>query len=117
MRRVCVICGESFELMPDKPGLSTHCPRCSPSYEEPKFRAKVSWEGKQTPIVEVTTDVAGADAFNKAQKRFGCSPLRTMCVNPQPFGGGGGGGADRKDGAGPGAEYTSPLGEKHTTKR
>jgi hypothetical protein len=25
----CVICGEEFELMPDKPGFANRCPECS----------------------------------------------------------------------------------------
>jgi hypothetical protein len=27
--KVCAICGEEFELKPDKPGFATHCPDCS----------------------------------------------------------------------------------------
>jgi hypothetical protein len=27
--RKCVICGEEFELKPDKPGFANHCPECS----------------------------------------------------------------------------------------
>jgi len=29
--KVCLICGEEFELKPDKPGFATHCPDCSTS--------------------------------------------------------------------------------------
>jgi hypothetical protein len=29
--KVCVLCGEEFELKPDKPGFATHCPECSES--------------------------------------------------------------------------------------
>jgi hypothetical protein len=29
--KVCGVCGEEFELKPDKPGFSTHCPECSES--------------------------------------------------------------------------------------
>jgi hypothetical protein len=27
--RVCVVCGEEFELKPDKPGFANRCPECS----------------------------------------------------------------------------------------
>ena len=27
--RTCVICGEEFELKPDKPGFANRCPECS----------------------------------------------------------------------------------------
>jgi hypothetical protein len=27
--RICVICGEEFELKPDKPGFANRCPSCS----------------------------------------------------------------------------------------
>jgi hypothetical protein len=27
--KVCVICGEEFELKPDKPGFANRCPSCS----------------------------------------------------------------------------------------
>ncbi len=27
--KVCVLCGEEFELKPDKPGFATHCPNCT----------------------------------------------------------------------------------------
>jgi hypothetical protein len=30
--KVCVVCGEEFELRPDKPGFANRCPECS----EPK---------------------------------------------------------------------------------
>jgi hypothetical protein len=29
--KVCAICGEEFELKPDKPGFATHCPDCTES--------------------------------------------------------------------------------------
>ncbi|PWT73137.1 MAG: hypothetical protein C5B46_05885 [Proteobacteria bacterium] len=33
--RTCVICGEEFELRPDKPGFANRCPDCStPEAEE-----------------------------------------------------------------------------------
>jgi len=27
--KVCVVCGEEFELRPDKPGFANRCPSCS----------------------------------------------------------------------------------------
>jgi hypothetical protein len=31
--KTCVICGEEFELKPDKPGFANRCPECSASDE------------------------------------------------------------------------------------
>ncbi|HVP55794.1 MAG TPA: hypothetical protein VMU45_12455 [Candidatus Eisenbacteria bacterium] len=28
-KRVCAVCGEEFELKPDKPGFANRCPACS----------------------------------------------------------------------------------------
>ena len=28
-KRTCVVCGEEFELKPDKPGFANRCPECS----------------------------------------------------------------------------------------
>ena len=36
-RKVCSICGEEFELRPDKPGFADRCPACSEP--EPAERA------------------------------------------------------------------------------
>jgi predicted amidophosphoribosyltransferase len=34
--KTCVVCGEEFELKPDKPGFANRCPECSaPEAEEP----------------------------------------------------------------------------------
>jgi hypothetical protein len=27
--KICIICGEEFELKPDKPGFANRCPECS----------------------------------------------------------------------------------------
>lgn len=32
--KTCKICGEQFELKPDKPGLAIHCPDCSDAEAE-----------------------------------------------------------------------------------
>ena len=29
--KICVVCGEEFELKPDKPGFANRCPECSVS--------------------------------------------------------------------------------------
>jgi hypothetical protein len=35
--KVCAICQEEFELMPDKPGFANRCPECSaPEQDTPK---------------------------------------------------------------------------------
>jgi hypothetical protein len=37
--RTCVVCGEGFELKPDKPGFANRCPPCSePEIAEPEER-------------------------------------------------------------------------------
>ena len=37
--KTCVICGEEFELKPDKPGYANRCPECS-APEEPDDKNK-----------------------------------------------------------------------------
>jgi len=32
--KVCTVCGEEFELKPDKPGFANRCPDCSESESE-----------------------------------------------------------------------------------
>lgn len=32
--KVCAICGEEFELRPDKPGFANRCPSCSAEEDE-----------------------------------------------------------------------------------
>jgi hypothetical protein len=36
--RTCAVCGEEFELKPDKPGFANRCPACS-APEEPEAKA------------------------------------------------------------------------------
>ena len=33
--KTCVVCGEEFELKPDKPGFANRCPECSVADEKP----------------------------------------------------------------------------------
>jgi hypothetical protein len=37
--KVCAICGDEFELKPDKPGLAIHCPSCTEDEAEKKANA------------------------------------------------------------------------------
>lgn len=32
--KICAVCGEEFELKPDKPGFANRCPECSTSAAE-----------------------------------------------------------------------------------
>ncbi len=34
----CVICGEKFELRPDKPGFANRCPDCTDAEEDPRAK-------------------------------------------------------------------------------
>lgn len=83
---ICRYCHEPFTARPNKPGMidvcyDTDCQcRDHKEHKEPeKLMAEVSWEGKQTPIANVTT-AKKARAFNQAQRRFGASVLR--CTLP-----------------------------------
>lgn len=38
--KTCVVCGEEFELKPDKPGFANRCPECSVVEEEPQKEKK-----------------------------------------------------------------------------
>ena len=105
-QRTCRKCSKDFTLLPNKPGNINDCAECA-GEDVPLLMAKVSWENKHTPIIEVTADREAAIAFNKAQVR-GFGPLST-------FGGHGEGLEGResaKDGTGAeiGALYHSPLG-------
>jgi hypothetical protein len=71
--------------------------------------AEVSWEGKQTPIIRVTT-AAKAIAFNKALRRSGPGPLCSIVTSLEA-------GSKTGSGAEGGAGYTSNLGEKRNVKR
>ena len=44
--KVCIICGEEFELKPDKPGFANRCPECSIS-ENAEPAAKRSMDAVQ----------------------------------------------------------------------
>lgn len=34
--KVCSICGEEFELKPDKPGFANRCPDCTEAEQDPR---------------------------------------------------------------------------------
>lgn len=43
--KTCVVCGEEFELKPDKPGFANRCPECSapeagPESDKPQMSAE-----------------------------------------------------------------------------
>lgn len=38
--KTCAICGEEFELKPDKPGFANRCPECSVSDDKPEKEKK-----------------------------------------------------------------------------
>lgn len=40
--RVCAVCGEEFELKPDKPGFANRCPTCSEPDENDSTDAGLS---------------------------------------------------------------------------
>jgi hypothetical protein len=40
--RTCVVCGEEFELRPDKPGFANRCPECSSPDAESSSQGSVT---------------------------------------------------------------------------
>ncbi|HUB51426.1 MAG TPA: hypothetical protein VL986_04730 [Terracidiphilus sp.] len=51
--KTCVLCGDEFELRPDKPGFANRCPSCSePQQEAPVHHGshKMSPEERHTEI-------------------------------------------------------------------
>ena len=40
--KVCVVCGEEFELKPDKPGFANRCPDCSEPETDDSHRGGLS---------------------------------------------------------------------------
>jgi hypothetical protein len=40
--KICAVCGEEFELKPDKPGFANRCPECSaPEETAPKSQSRM----------------------------------------------------------------------------
>jgi hypothetical protein len=47
--KVCVVCGEEFELKPDKPGFANRCPECSePEQNAPAAERRMDAEARKT---------------------------------------------------------------------
>jgi hypothetical protein len=102
----CVKCDEQFERKPDHRGMANVCMQCG-GQDVPLLMAKVTWEDKQTPVVEI---VSAKEARRVAalQKRLGAGPLATICERreepDEPTG------RPDKGSASPGQQYRSPLG-------
>ena len=62
--KVCSICGEEFELKPDKPGFANRCPECS----EPESADPASKQGKDA--VERKTDREANAARREAMRNL-----------------------------------------------
>ena len=46
--KTCVVCGEEFELRPDKPGFANRCPECSsPEAEDGEGKPSISAEERK----------------------------------------------------------------------
>jgi len=46
--KTCVVCGEEFELKPDKPGFANRCPECStPEAMESDDKSRLSAEERK----------------------------------------------------------------------
>lgn len=73
---ICRTCGDPFSFYQGKPGYIDQCSDCGKK-DVPLLKAKVSWENKHTPVVEVCS-AEEADAFNGAQRRFGVSVVRSF---------------------------------------
>ncbi|HTB99021.1 MAG TPA: hypothetical protein VK716_18575 [Terracidiphilus sp.] len=57
--KVCAVCGEEFELKPDKPGFANRCPSCS----EPEETGPAGTVGTEA------VDARSASELNQARKR------------------------------------------------
>ncbi len=47
--KTCVVCGEEFELRPDKPGFANRCPECSTpeAMEQPQAKRPMTAEERK----------------------------------------------------------------------
>ena len=61
--KVCVVCGQEFELKPDKPGFANRCPSCSApeAAEENAARPMEAGGRKATPEVNAARRKAMRD--------------------------------------------------------
>ena len=47
--KICVACGEEFELRPEKPGFANRCPECSqPEAVDPATKPRMDAEQRRT---------------------------------------------------------------------
>jgi len=47
--RTCAVCGEEFELKPDKPGFANRCPECSePESSAPSSRPRMDADERKS---------------------------------------------------------------------
>jgi len=51
--KVCVVCGEEFELRPDKPGFANRCPTCSAPEAAEEKAARPMDAGERKSSAEV----------------------------------------------------------------
>jgi hypothetical protein len=74
VKKVCRVCEEEFTWRVGKPGYVDVCERCGEK-DVPLLMAKVSWENKHTPVVEVC-EAQEARRFNRqlARKPGGLIP-------------------------------------------
>jgi hypothetical protein len=61
--KVCVVCGQEFELKPDKPGFANRCPSCSApeAVEETAVRSQYAGQGRATSEVNAARRKAMRD--------------------------------------------------------
>jgi hypothetical protein len=45
--KVCVVCGEEFELKPDKPGFANRCPDCSEAEVDGANQSSLSADSRE----------------------------------------------------------------------
>lgn len=46
--KTCIVCGDEFELKPDKPGFANRCPTCSaPETSEDTGKTRMDAEGRR----------------------------------------------------------------------
>ena len=47
--KICAVCGEEFELKPDKPGFANRCPECSaPEADTPTTQRRMDADERKT---------------------------------------------------------------------
>ncbi len=51
--KVCVVCGQEFELRPDKPGFANRCPTCSEPEAAEQSAARPMDAGERKSVAEV----------------------------------------------------------------